>query len=429
MLFHSTGGQEEACTLSHAIMSGLASDGGLYVPDQIPVIDWASCDVTGSYADFAVQVLAPFFKDDKLSVALKAICTEAFTFPTEMVALDEGLHVMELFHGPTVSFKDYGCRFLAGCLNQLASNNKLTVMVATSGDTGSAVAAAFHDKPNVNVIVLYPKGRVTPRQAHQISCWGDNVLSLCVDGSFDDCQRLVKAALSDNKWQESYALTTSNSINIARLLPQIVFYAYTSCQYMQAYNKMPGYIVPSGNLGNITAAFWAKAMGFPMREIAMATNANTVMSDFISQGTFTPRASVATLATAMDVGAPSNVERLMCHFSDWEMIKDHMSVYSVSDAQIQKAIVDCHQAKGYVMCPHTATAMHAYQQVGSSPWIVAATAHPSKFEQVIHPLLNQEIAIAPQLQQLLKRSASVIEVAADLDTIRKTCDTYFSHVL
>ncbi len=404
-----------------AIQSGLAPDGGLYVPQTFPKIKLENLP----YAELVTALIKPFVKDSPLEQQIADICEKAFNFPVPLTQLNDNTQLLELFHGPTVAFKDFGARFLAECMNRLATK-KMTLMIATSGDTGSAVASAFHGKENIQVVILYPEGKISERQAHQINCWGDNILSLAVQGTFDDCQRLVKSAFTNANWQAYTHLSTANSINIGRLLPQMGYYAYSSLQYFQQYGVGARFIVPSGNLGNITAAFWAKQIGCPITEIVAATNANAIVPDYIRTGNFEPKRSVETLANAMDVGNPSNFERLKYLFQTHESFAENMPAYAVTDAQITDTIKETYQKYQKIICPHTATACYVRNQLSDKPWIVVATADASKFEETIEPMLNIEIPVPPALQLLLKKPSHFISVVADEEVIFNTVKKYFS---
>jgi threonine synthase len=419
MKFISTRNSQISQSLSGAIFTGLAEDGGLFIPETFPQINLKYFAAGLSYPEFAEQTLKAFFKDDPLESQLLSICRNAFNFPMPLQTLNNNTFVLELFHGPTSSFKDFGARFLAECLNKISSTDKTTIMVATSGDTGSAVASAFYKKANVNVIILYPNKQVSERQAHQITCWGDNVIGLAVDGSFDDCQALVKAAFKDLWWQKEMKLSSANSINIGRLLPQMVYYAYSSMEFYERTQTAPGFIIPTGNLGNATAAYWAKQMGFPIREIVLATNANTTIPDYLKTGTYQPRPSVSTLANAMDVGNPSNFERLSSLFKSHEIFKNNVSAISVNDEAIKKTIKAIYQNNHMIICPHTATACFARNTLSDKPWIIVATADPCKFETVIEPLIDTKVPVAPALQSLLNRPTQIIEINKTLESIQK----------
>lgn len=419
MFFYSTRDKNNHKTVSQAILQGLAEDGGLFVPEYFPQIDLASLNPKMTYPEFAAKILAEYFQGDELAPQLADICKNAFNFPLPIHQLNDNTFIMELFQGPTLSFKDFGARFLAECMSRLSKERKTTIIVATSGDTGSAVASAFHQKPNVDVVVMFPKGQISQRQEKQITCWGDNILAVAVEGTFDDCQKIVKQAFTDDWWKTRAHLSSANSINIARLLPQLTYYAYTSWQFQLQHGEQAGYVIPTGNVGNSTAAFWAKAMGFPIREIVLATNANRVISDYISTGKFEPKASVATIANAMDVGNPSNFERLSyLHNQSWELFKDNVNAFSVNDEQIRQIIQEVNQQYNYVVCPHTATGYFARKELSSAPWIIAATAAPSKFETIIEPIIKTTLAVAPQLQVLLDKPQYVVEVQADIKQVQ-----------
>lgn len=419
MLFYSTRDKNNTKTVSQAILQGLAEDGGLFVPQQFPQIDWAKLDPKLSYPEFAATILADYFKGDELESQLADICKNAFNFPLVVRQLNDNTSIMELFHGPTLSFKDFGARFLAECMSRLSKNRKTTIVVATSGDTGSAVASAFHQKPNVDVVVMFPKGQISKRQEQQITCWGDNICALAVEGTFDDCQKIVKQAFSDEWWTSQAHLSSANSINIARLLPQLTYYAYTSWQFYLNNKEQAGYVIPTGNVGNSTAAYWAKAMDFPIREIVLATNANRVISDYIINGKFEPKASIATIANAMDVGNPSNFERLSHLYNTLDNFKANVTAFSVNDEQIRQIIREVNQQFNYVVCPHTATGFFARKELSSAPWIIAATADPCKFETIIEPITGTTLPVAAQLQAILAKPAQVVEVPADIKAVQQ----------
>lgn len=417
MKFISTRNQNLQKTLSEAMRCGLADDGGLFMPEQIPQIDLNSFTGELSYPLFAKRVVHAFFKEDPLEPHLSELCQNAFSFPVPLSQLNQNTYLLELFHGPTLSFKDFGARFLAECLNKIFDQGKTTIMVATSGDTGSAVASAFYGKKNIEVLILYPKGLISTRQEQQITCWDQNIRALAVKGSFDDCQALVKSAFNKPYWQGS--LSSANSINIGRLIPQITYYAYSSMHFYQQHQHMAGYIVPTGNLGNATAGYLAKLMGFPIREIVLATNANQVIPDYLHSGAYRPRPSITTLANAMDVGNPSNFERLRYLFPSFASFKDQVIAFSVNDEEISQTIKTVYEQDKKIICPHTATAYFVRQKLSPEPWIIAATADPCKFNTVIEPLIGTQVPIPRQLQLLLEKPMHMVEVANDLNAIQE----------
>ena len=418
MNFISTRNKNIHTSFSEAIRLGMPQDGGLFIPEYISKINLDLFSANYTYSEFAALVLKDFFTGDVLAHQLPSFCQNAFNFPAPLKKITDNTFILELFHGPTLSFKDFGARFLAECMNKLSLQQKITILVATSGDTGSAVAAAFYQK-NVNVIIFYPAGKISPRQEQQITCWGENILSLAVNGNFDDCQRLVKTAFNDPWWQTHLNLSTANSINIGRLLPQITYYANSSIKFFNEYQMQAGYIVPSGNLGNVTAAYWAKAMGFPIREIVIATNANRILSDYLASGKYQPRASINTLANAMDVGDPSNFERLNNLFNTYDQFKNNVKAFSVTDDEIKSTIQSYYQKYQTIVCPHTATACFVRNQLSQNPWIIVATADPSKFETVIEPLLHKKIEPSAQLETMLLRASHKLNVSNNIDEIKK----------
>ena len=425
MNFISTRNNSPAATLSQAIAAGLAPDGGLYVPETLPSA--RPLELGSDLADTAALLIAPFFAGDALADELHAICREAFDFPAPMLPLattDD--HVLELFHGSTAAFKDFGARFLAACLSRLRrqQDRPLTILVATSGDTGAAVAAAFHKQPGLRVIVLYPDGRVSPRQAHQLGCFGDNITALRVAGSFDDCQALVKRALNDEALQAQAPMSSANSISLGRLLPQMSYYAHAALAHRRDTGEVLNFVIPTGNLGNAMAAIIARALGVPLGRIVLATNANDVLPKFFSGADYSPAASVATLANAMDVGAPSNFERLRWLYrGDDAALRADFTASSVDDAQIRDTIRARYQAHGEVFCPHTATAVKVLQdlrkQGAAGDWAVAATAHPAKFESVVEPLIGRALEVPPALAELLARPAHADPIPADYAAFRE----------
>lgn len=418
MYYISTRHPDLRATLSEAICQGMAEDGGLFVPERMPNVQLNDFVDGLDYPVFAEKVLHEFFLGDRLQQHLSSICHNAFSFPVPLQPLNPTTYLLELFHGPTLSFKDVGARFLAECLDVIASSQKITILVATSGDTGSAVASAFFGKKNVNVIILFPKGQITKRQEQQITCWGQNILSCAVQGTFDDCQRLVKEAFQDVELKKQVVLSSANSINIGRLLPQITYYAHSSLAFYRQHHTVPGYIVPTGNLGNATAAYFAKLMGFPIREIVLATNANRVIPDFLQTGDYQPRPSIATLANAMDVGHPSNFERINYLFKPFLTLKHNVIAFSVSDEEIRHTIQATYQDQHIIICPHTATGVFVRQKLSNEPWIVAATADPSKFDSVIEPLIQMTIPTPRQLEALLAKPTSVCEIENNIAALR-----------
>lgn len=417
MKFVSTRNRDgEEYSASDAILKGLAPDGGLFVPKTMPQI---SCDFSLdkglSYAMYTA--IKPFFEGDELEPELLDICKSAFDFPLPFHRQAEGKEVMELIYGPTSAFKDYGARFLAFTMEKLLERRgeELTILVATSGDTGGAVASAFHKRNNLKVKVLFPKGRVAERQRAQLTTWGDNVESYEVEGSFDDCQKMVKDAFMD---PDLKGLSSANSINLGRLLPQMAYYVYASYLYNLKYSRKPVIIIPSGNVGNCTGAYWAKAMGAPIERIVLAVNENKTIPEYLESGEYIPRPSVKTLANAMDVGAPSNMERLFDLFKDFDEFKSNVSAYSVSDDEIRETIKTVYDETGYVLCPHTACAEKVRRDMFENEGtIIVSTAHPAKFETIVEPLIEKTLPIPENLYTITHKESRAMEIDADYHKI------------
>ena len=420
MKFVSTRGGTAPTGIDAALIAGLAPDGGLYVPESIPTFDAAVTQAASpSLAATAAEALAPYFAASSLREALPALCARAYAFDAPLHALrGPGDHVLELFHGPTAAFKDYAARFLAECLSALRAPDapETTILVATSGDTGAAVAGAFHGRPGFAVVILYPDGRVSPRQAHGLECWGDNVRTFRVAGTFDDCQRMAKTALSDRDLRDRMALTSANSISLGRLLPQLAYYAHTARNFFATHGAALDLVVPTGNLGNAAAALLAKRMGFPIGEIVLATNANDVLPRFFAGGDYAPEATKATLANAMDVGAPSNFERLRHWFADDASLRAALRAQTVDDATIRATIAAAPERHGIVACPHTACGLHVLEGLRAAgdtrPWAVVATAHPAKFDSIVEPLVGHAVDVPPALAECLARPAHGEALAA-----------------
>ncbi|HVI56844.1 MAG TPA: threonine synthase [Luteibacter sp.] len=417
MRYVSTRGGTAPTRLSDAIAAGIAPDGGLYVPESMPSVPLPPAN--GTLAGTALRMLEPFFDGDPLEDDLPAICAEAFSPPAPRRELHmEGAHVLELFHGPTAAFKDYGARFLAACLSRLRrdSDRPLTILVATSGDTGAAVGAAFHDLPGVRVAILYPDNRVSPRQAHQLGSFGGNVRALRVGGSFDDCQRLVKGALSDTVLQADVPMSSANSISLGRLLPQMAYFGHASLQTEGLMNV----IVPTGNLGNAVACLWAREIGMPIGEVVFACNANDTLPEFFAGLPYRARDAVATIANAMDVGAPSNFERLSHLFGGDDATRRRGHAEGVDDAEIRDVIRRHAASDDEIFCPHTATAIRVVERrrlAGDARrWTVVATAHPAKFDTIVEPLIGRTVAIPEALGAMLVREASAEPLAVDAGT-------------
>jgi threonine synthase len=429
MQFASTRNSRSTVGFSAALRQGLAPDGGLYVPTAWPSYPRGSLQVPDEaqpLASLGFQLLRPFVSGDVLEPALAAVTREAFNFaaPQSWLDREQRLGVLELFHGPTAAFKDFGARFLAAALQRLPRDDRrpLLVLVATSGDTGGAVAAAFHDQPGVRVAVLYPSGLVSPTQEQQLTCWGGNVQSFAVRGRFDDCQRLAKQAFADAALRKRFELTSANSINLGRLLPQMVYYWAASLRVERSLGEPASFVIPSGNLGNATAALWARKLGAPIDAIVLAHNANRTVPDYLADGVLRARPSLATLSSAMDVGDPSNLERLRALYPEIAALRQAVSAASVDDEATRARIRADFAHHRRIWCPHTAVAAEVHarlrpEQRAGGRWLIEATAHPAKFREIVEPLIGEKVPMPENLARLFDRPSSAIEIEADIGAL------------
>jgi len=424
--FVSSRGAAPAVSLSEAISTGLAPDGGLYIPTRLPTVDPAGFAGVTRLPDIARGALGGFFEGDRLQPALGEIVQAALGLSaptTAVVGAADPLFALELYHGPTAAFKDFGARFLAESMQRLENSSAppMTILVATSGDTGGAVAAAFHRRPWVRVVILYPAGLVSPRQEQQLTCWGDNVSALRIAGTFDDCQRLVKEAFGDSALSGRHRFSSANSINIGRLLPQMAYYVASSLDVERLTGAKASYIIPAGNLGNAFAAVWARALGFPIARIVLAHNINRTVPDFLQTGVWQPRPSIATLASAMDVGNPSNMERIRALYPSMSEIREQLSADSVDDATIRSRIGEDFMHYGREWCPHTATAAEVYSRLAPGerhrPWVLVATAHPAKFNEIVEPIIGKPVTIPESLDRLLRLPQRAVNLSPTLGAL------------
>ena len=428
MLYLSTRGQAPRVTADQALKAGAAPDGGLYLPEALPGLDPDALAATSGLADLGGVMLAPFLAGSPLEGQAPVICADAFNFPAPLVQPDPeqpNLQVLELFHGPTGAFKDFGARFLFRCFSALGqgSETPITVLVATSGDTGGAVGCAAEGLPGTRAVILFPKGRISAFQEHQLCCWEPPVEALRVEGDFDTCQALVKAAFADTALSADHALTSANSISIGRLLPQMVYWARASLDVHAQTGTRPGLVIPTGNLGNALAALLARELGLPIGPVVLATNANATLADWHASGSYEARPSVATIANAMDVGAPSNFERL-AGLADARV----EAVERIEDDAIRGRMKQVFDATGYVACPHTATALEAHARLSTGqraerPWILGATAHPAKFADVVEPVIGRTVALPPALSDVLKRPVRVRDIPGTSEALALALET------
>lgn len=392
-------------TFVEAALAHAAPDGGLWVPEALPRWNDVEALLALPFAERNVALLDRLVGSEFPSGMLAPLVERAFDFPAPVLSADGTYDVLELFHGPTLAFKDFGARFLAAVVRARNTRERL-VLTATSGDTGAAVAAAFHGMPGVRVAVLYPRGRVSPLQERQLACLGGNVTAFAVDGSFDDCQGLAKGCFADAALSEELGLTSANSINIARLLGQIVYYFEAVARVRERHGEVPLVVaVPSGNFGNLCAGLYARALGLPVARFVAATNSNRTVPDHLDTGHYAPRASVATHSSAMDVGAPSNWERVRHLFGeDLDALRAVLRWGAVDDAGTERALRRL-LAAGYASEPHAAVAWDVLQRTTAKGerGLFLATAHPAKFPELLEPLLGRAVEPPPALSALLER--------------------------
>ncbi len=431
MKFRSVIGQSGEVSFSAALLHGVAPDGGLYIPGTIPKLPQSLLEHPEEFSlqEIAFQILGKFLEEIP-EQHLRQIIQKSLNFPIPLVNLSESLFLVELFHGPTLAFKDVGARFMAEVLSYVLNKQQreVTILVATSGDTGSAVAHGFYDVPHIQVYVLYPSGKISKLQEQQMTTLGGNVHAIEVEGTFDDCQHLVKQALADSRISAARSLTTANSINLGRLLPQIVYYVWAFAQWKKNSSEkkvFPVVIVPSGNLGNLTAAIYAKWMGIPFQRFIAAANANDVVPKYFQSGVFSPMPSVHTLSNAMDVGNPSNLSRLQSLYqNDVRLLRKDVESVSISDRETIEEIRRVYSKHGYILDPHTAVGMAAGRKQLSSlgealPRIVAATAHPAKFHDTVQKAIGIEIPLPPSLKEALQRKKEAIHMVPRIEALQE----------
>ncbi len=423
MKFVSTRGESPAVGFGEALLNGVAPDGGLYLPEAIPEIppERRATFRSASLADIAIEVSRPYV--DRLPAdEVEALCRDAFDFDVPLVPLEDDVSILELFHGPTLAFKDVGARFMARLMSAYLreTGESRTILVATSGDTGGAVAQAFHRVPSTRVGVLYPRGRVSPVQEKQFTTLGDNVFAFAVEGAFDDCQRLVKQAFADDALRNALDLTSANSINVGRLLPQSFYYFLGAARSPAP----PVFSTPSGNFGNLCAGLMAKRAGLDAGPFVAATNANDVVPEYLDTGVFTPRPSVATMSNAMDVGDPSNFDRILrLYDGDVQALRWDVKGSRHSDEATRAEIRRVREATGYILDPHTAVGVLGLREVRERerlerPGIVLATAHPAKFREGVEPLIGGPVKLPASLEEAMGRETRAVPIPAELEALR-----------
>ena len=413
MKYYSTNGKTPMVTLAEAVVKGLAADRGLFMPEHIGKMPKAFFNNISSMSlqEMSFAVAYMLFGDDIDSDDLKHIVSDTLNFDIPLVKVDDQRYSLELFHGPTLAFKDVGARFMARLLGHFNRQNgedrMVNVLVATSGDTGGAVANGFLNVPGERVFVLYPSGKVSRIQEAQFTTLGNNITAIEVNGTFDDCQALVKSAFMDKELNSHMMLTSANSINVARFLPQMFYYFYAYAQLMKAGEDLNNIVVavPSGNFGNITAGLIAKFMGLPVKRFIAANNRNDVVYNYLQTGVYTPKPSVATIANAMDVGDPSNFARILdLYHNSWEAIKAEISGFTYTDEQIAQTLADVYRQRGYLLDPHGAVAYRSLQE-GLQPGevgVMLETAHPAKFKSVVDSIIGEDIDIPQRLAAFME---------------------------
>jgi threonine synthase len=427
MSFYSTNKQTPLVSLKEAVVKGLADDNGLFMPTHIPQLPAAFFDQIEklSLAEISLEVAATLLKDEISKEDLRPIVEESMNFEIPVVAVHDNIYALELFHGPTHAFKDVGARFMARLLAHFTrdSQKQITVLVATSGDTGSAVAAGFLGVPGINVVILYPSGKVSDIQEKQLTTLGQNITALEIEGTFDDCQYLVKKAFLDKDLNQQLQLTSANSINIARLVPQSFYYHYAYAQ-LKGQGRPVVFATPSGNYGNITGGLLAKRMGLPVHKFIAATNSNDIVPAYLQTGHFIPRPSQHTISNAMDVGNPSNFARLMDMYDNsLEKIRQEVVGYHFNDEETRQFMREVYQQHGYTLDPHGAIGYGALRDyLKDKPeltGIFLETAHPAKFIDVVEETIPAKVTIPANLQQAMAKEKTSVPMAADYEALKK----------
>nr|WP_319398162.1 threonine synthase [uncultured Carboxylicivirga sp.] len=432
MQFYSTNNASHKSDLKSAVINGLAPDKGLYMPEEISVLPdsfWQELPKM-DLGEIGFHVLKQYFCPVIPEDEFKKLTKEAFNFPIPLQKVSENVSALELFHGPTLAFKDIGARFLARVMAQFTHGMEqhINVLVATSGDTGSAVANGFLGVDGVDVYVLYPKGLVSDVQEKQFTTLGQNITAIEIDGTFDDCQRLVKSAFMDEQLQDKLVLTSANSINLARFLPQMVYYFYAYAQAVKQGKKEIVVSVPSGNFGNLTAGLIAYKMGLPVKHFIAATNINDIVPKYLDSGVYSPAKSISTPANAMDVGDPSNFVRVQEIFNkSLDQIKETVTGFVCKNEEIFEMIAKVFTEEGYILDPHGAIGYKSLQELLKNDefGIFLATAHPAKFPETVEEIIKQKVEQPDRLKAFLAGIKNVEELSQDFETFKqfllKTC--------
>lgn len=425
MELYSTKGTVENVNFETAIFKGLPSDNGLYMPTEIPTLDKSFFDKidTLSFQEIAFEVANKLIGSEIPAADLKEIVYDTVNFPAPVVNIKENINVLELFHGPSLAFKDFGARFMSRVMSYFLKkeNRSINILVATSGDTGSAVAQGFLGVPGIHITILYPSGKVSINQEKQLTTFGQNITALEIDGVFDDCQAIVKQAFLDKELDEKLNLSSANSINIARLIPQSFYYFWAYAQVKKQGKKVV-FSVPSGNFGNLCGGLIATKMGLPVELFVASTNSNNIVPTYLKTGNFEPRASVATLSNAMDVGNPSNFPRVKALFGNvLESVQEKIVGKFYNDEQTKAAMKAVYDETGYVMCPHTAVAYLGLVEVlkADQTGILLSTAHPAKFNDIVDEIIGIEVELPERLAEIVHKEKKSIKLSKNYDEVRK----------
>ncbi|NIF04083.1 threonine synthase [Chryseobacterium sp. Tr-659] len=428
MIYYNLKDHREKINFREAAIKGQGKEKGLFFPENIPQFDQDFIQNLDQYSneEIAFRCMADFVGDEIPSEILQQIVSETVSFEIPLIKINDRISILELFHGPTLAFKDIGARFMSRCLSYFLKDQqkKVTVLVATSGDTGGAVAHGFYKIPEINVVILYPKNKVSPVQEKQLTALGENIFALEVSGSFDDCQSLVKQAFSDEEINEKIFLTSANSINVARWLPQQIYYLIALKQWIQNQKEQPVICVPSGNFGNICAGLLAYFRGLPADHFIAACNKNQVVPEYFKTQNFNPQKSVSTLSNAMDVGNPSNFVRILELFGhQFDSLKNKISAYSIDDEATINTITEVYKKYGYILEPHSAVAFAAMEQyLHENPekkGFILGTAHPVKFPDAVKKAIPEKIEIPEALSDLMKKEKKTIEINSDFEELRR----------
>lgn len=429
MRFYSTNNKQSSVSFREAVFNSLPKDKGLYMPESIPRLDSEFLENIDQYSfsEIAFKVAENIIGEDIPTADLKRIVEETVNFDAPVVGLKDGSYILELFHGPSLAFKDFGARFMSRVMAYFSEegNQVLDVLVATSGDTGGAVALGFTGVPNTRVTILFPKGKVSPVQELQLCTNDSNIQAIEIDGNFDDCQALVKKAFNDNELSDKLNLTSANSINISRLIPQSFYYFYAYSQLLKKGVKDVVFSVPSGNFGNLTAGLFASRMGLPIKHFIAATNVNDVVPRFLEGEAYETRTAIATLSNAMDVGNPSNWGRIMdLYGQDLDALKTQLTAYSFTDEQTTEAIDEVYRQSKYVLCPHTAIAWLASQKYqsehpGDYAVVSLSTAHACKFPDVFSDEMRNDIQIPESVNLLKNRKQNKVLLSVSYDEFKR----------